>query len=545
MSSNSDIRALERILHTLLNKQLQLICSSHGLKTGGVKATLQDRIKNALLENYQANPADFNAIRNTIHRISGVSTGQQNMPPPSGAASQAPNGRPAYYNSYGTYASGSGIHTQNHGYGNGDTAGNGGAYPGAPRTARSDKLFKNTPFYTIETSLGPLNTCPGKSAPGPFGRLLGALSLIGLTLFQVMNNHRNSITVTLKVSDHPELNRCATNLPDRVMLFCGSQNTGPQEIEFPHQSEIKVNGEDIKHNLRGLKNKPGSTHPVDITPFLRIKPSYVNNIEFTYALTSKKYYLVLYICKVHSIDDLVARIKGKKIPKASVIRDISKKANDPDVVATSQKLSLLCPLSYTRLKVPCRGMACNHIQCFDARSFMQLQEQGPTWNCPICYNPTPFDTLAIDEYVQEVLEKTPDSEKKVVIEPNGEWRTETEEPEPNQPRPAASSSSRIDDDDDLSIIGSHGFGSNGNGVSAGGRNNLSTPSRSLVGGGTPNGDVRGTPSTQRSGSNKRPAEVIDLTLSSDEDDEPIVRAPKRQYLGPSESLNNYAAYRGY
>lgn len=242
----------------------------------------------ALLENYQANPADFNALRSTINRIGGVSTGQQNMPPPSGAASQAQNGRPPYYNSYGPYhAGGSGIHPQNHGYGNGDAVGNGGTYPGAPRTPQSDKLFKNTPFYTIETRIGPLNTCPGKSAPGPLGTLLGALSLIGLTLFQVMNNHRNSITVTLKASDYPELSRCATNLPDKVMLFCGSQNTGPQEIEFPHQSEIKVNGEDIKHNLRGLKNKPGSTHPVDITPFLRIKPSYINNIEFTYALTSK------------------------------------------------------------------------------------------------------------------------------------------------------------------------------------------------------------------------------------------------------------------
>lgn len=102
-----------------------------------------------------------------------------------------------------------------------------------------------------------------------------------------MNNHRNTTTITLKASDYPELGRFATNSPDKVMLFCGSQNTGPQEIEFPHQSEIKVNGEEIKHNLRGLKNKPGSTHPVDITAFLRMKPAYINNIEFTYALTNK------------------------------------------------------------------------------------------------------------------------------------------------------------------------------------------------------------------------------------------------------------------
>jgi E3 SUMO-protein ligase PIAS1 len=49
-----------------------------------------------------------------------------------------------------------------------------------------------------------------------------------------------------------------------------------------------VNGGDIKANLRGLKNKPGSTRPVDITDSLRLRPaSYGNNIELTYALTQK------------------------------------------------------------------------------------------------------------------------------------------------------------------------------------------------------------------------------------------------------------------
>ena len=76
---------------------------------------------------------------------------------------------------------------------------------------------------------------------------------------------------------------------------------------------------------------------------------------------------------------------------------VTKKASDPDVVATSQNLSLKCPLSYMRLSLPCRGVSCNHIQCFDATSYLQLQEQGPQWLCPICNKPAPFDQLAIDE----------------------------------------------------------------------------------------------------------------------------------------------------
>ncbi|KAI1393483.1 zf-MIZ-domain-containing protein [Hypoxylon trugodes] len=473
----------------------------------------------ALHETYTADTAKYNAIRSTILGIRGGNASQTSVTP-SGMATQSQSNRNPYYNnSYGSYNSGSSSMAQQ-GYTNGGGYGATSSYT-TPRASHSDSLFKNTPFYTIESRVGNLHPCPA------------------------MNNHRNSVTITLKSSEFPELSRCATNLPTKLMLFCGSDNTGPQDIQFPHQSEIKINGDDVKHNLRGLKNKPGSTHPVDITPFFRLKQAnYTNNVEFTYALTDKKFYLAVYVCKTHSIDELVTKIRTRKISKASVIKDISKKANDPDVVATSQNLSLLCPLSYTRLKVPCRGMSCNHIQCFDAKSFMQLQEQGPTWSCPICYKPAPFETLAIDEYVQEVLEKTSDSQQQVTIEPDGRWRTKVEEQESSRSR--AAPTSKVEDDDDLSILSdTHAFGNGTNGF--GGRNSFATPSRSLGTNGASASASRGTPNTQRSGSNKRPAEVIDLTLSSDEDDEPIVRAPKRQYQGPSSNgLSSFpSAYNAY
>jgi len=72
------------------------------------------------------------------------------------------------------------------------------------------------------------------------------------------------------------------------MIFCAAASTGVQDIAFPHQCEIKVNGGELKANIRGLKGKPGSTRPVDITHLLRLKPStYSNRLEFMYALTSK------------------------------------------------------------------------------------------------------------------------------------------------------------------------------------------------------------------------------------------------------------------
>jgi E3 SUMO-protein ligase PIAS1 len=103
-----------------------------------------------------------------------------------------------------------------------------------------------------------------------------------------MQHHRHAVTLPLKVSDHPILARVFRDPSLRVMVFCAGEGSGRQDVAFPHQSELKVNGGEIKANLRGLKNKPGSTRPVDITKGLRLNlPAYVNTLEMTYALTTK------------------------------------------------------------------------------------------------------------------------------------------------------------------------------------------------------------------------------------------------------------------
>jgi len=75
------------------------------------------------------------------------------------------------------------------------------------------------------------------------------------------------------------------------MVYCAADNGLAQyskcDIAFPHQVELKANLDDVKANLRGLKNRPGSTRPADITNFVRKKPGYPNHVVMTYALTQK------------------------------------------------------------------------------------------------------------------------------------------------------------------------------------------------------------------------------------------------------------------
>jgi hypothetical protein len=51
---------------------------------------------------------------------------------------------------------------------------------------------------------------------------------------------------------------------------------------------VRINGDEVKANYKGLKNKPGSTRPADITDQVRTSPAnYRNNLVVTYALTQK------------------------------------------------------------------------------------------------------------------------------------------------------------------------------------------------------------------------------------------------------------------
>lgn len=476
----------------LLNKQLQHICLVNGLRTSGVKAELQRRILDALERAYSSgDPRAYRDIEASIQRekTGGLSAPHEALPSPlpgpNSAQSLSPNMNYGYQNGYPGYG---GVNGQR-------------SHQMPPQGFH----FKPSPFYQVVGRIGQVHTC------------------------EVMQHHRNCTNIQIKAQDNPLLARCVAEKDMRVFVFCAAGNQGPQDIAFPHQSELKVNGGDVKANLRGLKNKPGSTRPVDITDLLRLKiPNYANNIEFTYALTQKRFYLVVNICKTTPVDSLVRTITGKRISKASVLHELTRKAHDAEIEMSSQVLSLKCPLSYMRLVTPCRATTCTHVQCFDATSYLQLQQQGPQWLCPVCSKSAPYERLAIDEYVRDILDRTSQNVEQVDIEPNGQWKahgTVEEEVEPEPQHEALA----IDDDDlvisEISYVGNRG---------------TNTPNTLAPTTNTPTpvtAASREGSSMPRSGGNKRSHEVIDLTLS--EDDEPPEPPRKRVQYGAGSAYSSY------
>ncbi|RHZ45842.1 Siz/PIAS RING finger protein [Aspergillus thermomutatus] len=371
--------------------------------------------------------------------------------------------------------------------------------------------FKDSPFYTILEQLTPTVECKIREQTRDNVELKVVLSP----------------TVASRLQADPNL---------RVMVYCAADSGLNQytksDIAFPHQVELKANLDEVKANLKGLKNKPGTTRPADVTNYIRKKPGYPNHIVMTYALTQKAStasppfqspHILFPFHHVnahyrHPIEDLVLELKTRKtITKEQVLREMKNRADDSDIVATSTVMSLKCPLSTLRIEVPCRTVICTHNQCFDASSFLQLQEQAPTWSCPVCSKATSYESLQVDQYVDDILHSTSPDVEQVIIEPDGKWSS----PKGDEFKGAGGVTPATDDEDELVEIKEPGIVHvKQESLSASGLSLERTPAQSR--------EPSATSSAARLSTNKRSAaQVIDLTGSDDDGELSPVRPAKR------------------
>ncbi|KAF2203440.1 hypothetical protein GQ43DRAFT_265304 [Delitschia confertaspora ATCC 74209] len=468
---------------TLVNADLKKICKEEGEIQGGNKAQLQARVV-SIISRYVHNN-DLESLERVRYRIHN----HGNTPPPGWDSSQA-----AATTSYPiTAASTVPPYAMPNGYGP-------ALPPSAQMTPYGASRFKSSPFYDIVDTVVPQS------------------------VLQTSPSHRQSkeIDLILTMTWSDQL-RTEPNM--RLMLFSYMDQTlGPYQkadVAFPSQIEVKLNGDEVKGNYKGLKNKPGSTRPADITDYVRKAPGYKNRLTITYALTQKKFNVYVYMVKKHPVEELTKRIKQRNvITKQSVIEEMLRKADDPDIVLDSTVMSLKDPISTLRINIPCRSNLCTHNQCFDAESFLQLQEQAPTWQCPVCNKTVSFEGLAVDQYVQEILDSVPKGTEQVTIEPNGKW-SQGNKTENQVSRNSAQSAKEEDgSDDDLIEIPDYRVTTIKN-------ESLSTPQSMTR---TPPISSRDSSTAPRTGA-KRKSEVIDLTLS--DDDEPPRPAKKVAYNTPN------------
>ncbi|TPP65432.1 putative sumo ligase [Fasciola gigantica] len=243
------------------------------------------------------------------------------------------------------------------------------------------------------------------------------------------------------------------------------------EDSLPVHLAIQVNGRPVQLPPLLPSNRPGldgrrNPRPINITQFLRVSPAIANYIRLTWThdYSSFVYSLVgIYLMHKWSPQQLCTLLQSTSFQtaetmKAELIRKLqtgrskgSKTQANPSlglttpvsavdntnsttvveddddddddlVMPNTLPVQLLCPLSKCRIEVPVRGRDCRHIQCYDATTYLIINERKPSWNCPVCDRKVYYEDLIIDGLFLEVLNsKAAQDLDEAVFHDDGTW----------------------------------------------------------------------------------------------------------------------------
>ncbi|KAJ3042316.1 hypothetical protein HK097_002075 [Rhizophlyctis rosea] len=101
-------------------------------------------------------------------------------------------------------------------------------------------------------------------------------------------------------------------------------------------------------------------------------------------------------------------------PSVSSTATATNVEDDEEIEIVDQIVTLTCPLSLTRIRIPAKGMRCKHVQCFDAETFLQIYMSSPIWKCGVCNNVIQKTDLTISEPFVRYLASYPDADRCVI-----------------------------------------------------------------------------------------------------------------------------------
>jgi hypothetical protein len=83
-------------------------------------------------------------------------------------------------------------------------------------------------------------------------------------------------------------------------------------------------------------------------------------------------------------------------------------------------------MSGTRIQVPGRFKSCTHLACFDLPTLVEINKRARKWQCPHCLHNSSLDQLIIDPYFHRVLgifsHEFDSDNTDLEIGPDGSWR---------------------------------------------------------------------------------------------------------------------------
>ncbi|KAJ3032700.1 SUMO ligase siz1 [Rhizophlyctis rosea] len=187
-----------------------------------------------------------------------------------------------------------------------------------------------------------------------------------------------------------------------VVVSTAEANSGkPAAVVYPPKASLHFGNMEVPRKFQGLKGKPWTATPADLTPFTKKAKKNVVQIKFDVPSDKydgiKRYVMFVYIAKRIKTTDIVEEIKRTKFKtKEEVLKLRQQFDADDDIEATSEEVSLKDKATLCRIDTPARSTHCHHVQCFDLSIFFSLMETYPTFECTACNKQVPWESIFVD-----------------------------------------------------------------------------------------------------------------------------------------------------
>lgn len=148
-------------------------------------------------------------------------------------------------------------------------------------------------------------------------------------------------------------------------------------------------------------------------------------ISWTNVEANRTHCVGVYLFNRISVGTLVNSLIVKSIIDPSetrrMVQDKLSIGDSDFLIETSTlKVALVCPLMKCRMQLPARARNCKHVQCFDLQPYLLMNEKKPSWQCPVCDGPAPYEALIIDGLFKSIIEKVTDVDE-IEFTADGEW----------------------------------------------------------------------------------------------------------------------------
>ncbi|XP_010475710.1 PREDICTED: E4 SUMO-protein ligase PIAL1-like isoform X2 [Camelina sativa] len=188
-------------------------------------------------------------------------------------------------------------------------------------------------------------------------------------------------------------------------------------IVHPQKVSFLLNGKGVDKRVN-ISMESGPQLPTDVTALVNAGANLLQAIGC---------FGGSYLIAIAFID--LIPLPDKPLLKDYVHPEVIESNSDCDIIEGPSRISLSCPISRTRIKLPVKGHVCKHLQCFDFWNYVNMNLRRPSWRCPHCNQSVCYTDIRVDQKLKKILEEVRHSATDVVITADGSWTVVTENDE--------------------------------------------------------------------------------------------------------------------